>query len=80
MRALRIEASLDLSLTTGGAVFLAANGHGKTNLLELLSYPVLFSVPQGARDPTSCSTVGPGSPWLWRWGGADGGWGRGRSW
>jgi len=31
-------------------VFLGPNGHGKTNLLELLYYPVLFRSLRGARD------------------------------
>lgn len=57
MRAVRIEASgfrnlarLDLALPPGGAVFLGHNGHGKTNLLELLYYPVLYRSVRGARD------------------------------
>ena len=57
MRAVRIEASgfrnlarLDLALPPGGAVFLGPNGHGKTNLLELIYYPVLYRSVRGARD------------------------------
>src|SRR5207249_2945303 len=57
MRALRIVArgfrnlaSLDVSLPPGGGVLLGPNGHGKTNFLELLSYPVLFRSLRGARD------------------------------
>jgi DNA replication and repair protein RecF len=57
MRAERIVArgfrnltDLDLVLPAAGAVFLGPNGHGKTNLLELLSYPVLFRSLRGARD------------------------------
>lgn len=57
MRAVRIEASgfrnlarLELALPSGGAVFLGPNGHGKTNLLELLYYPVLYRSVRGARD------------------------------
>ena len=57
MRAVRIEASgfrnighLDLALPAGGAVLLGPNGHGKTNLLEALYYPVLFRSLRGARD------------------------------
>ena len=41
---------LDLALPPGGAVFLGDNGHGKTNLLELLYYPVLYRSVRGARD------------------------------
>lgn len=57
MRAVRIEArtfrnltSLDAELPAEGAVFLGSNGQGKTNLLELLYYPVLFRSLRGARD------------------------------
>ena len=57
MRAARIVArgfrnltELDLPLPARGAVFLGANGHGKTNLLELLYYPVLFRSLRGTRD------------------------------
>ena len=49
-RGFRNLADLDLSLPAGGAVFLGPNGHGKTNLLELLYYPVLFRSLRGARD------------------------------
>jgi DNA replication and repair protein RecF len=57
MRVARIEArgfrnlaTLDLSLPSAGAVFLGPNGHGKTNLLELLYYPVLFRSFRGSKD------------------------------
>jgi DNA replication and repair protein RecF len=57
MRVARIEArgfrnlaSLDLAPPPAGAVFLGSNGQGKTNLLELLYYPVLFRSLRGARD------------------------------
>jgi DNA replication and repair protein RecF len=57
MRAERIVArgfrnlvDLDLTLPQAGAVFLGPNGHGKTNLLELLYYPVLFRSLRGSRD------------------------------
>jgi len=49
-RGFRNLADLDLPLPPGGAVFLGPNGHGKTNLLELLYYPVLFRSLRGARD------------------------------
>jgi DNA replication and repair protein RecF len=49
-RGFRNLADLDLSLPPSGAVFLGPNGHGKTNLLELLYYPVLFRSLRGARD------------------------------
>ena len=49
-RGFRNLADLDLPLPSAGAVFLGPNGHGKTNLLELLYYPVLFRSLRGARD------------------------------
>jgi DNA replication and repair protein RecF len=49
-RGFRNLADLDLALPPGGAVFLGPNGHGKTNLLEALYYPVLFRSLRGARD------------------------------
>lgn len=49
-RGFRNLAPLDLTLPAAGAVFLGPNGHGKTNLLEALSYPVLFRSVRGARD------------------------------
>lgn len=49
-RGFRNLAELDLALPAAGAVFLGPNGHGKTNLLELLYYPVLFRSLRGARD------------------------------
>ncbi|HLG06037.1 MAG TPA: hypothetical protein VI383_07805, partial [Gemmatimonadales bacterium] len=49
-RGFRNLADLDLPLPPGGAVFLGPNGHGKTNLLELLYYPVLFRSLRGATD------------------------------
>jgi DNA replication and repair protein RecF len=49
-RGFRNLADLDLTLPPDGAVFLGPNGQGKTNLLELLYYPVLFRSLRGARD------------------------------
>ena len=49
-RGFRNFAELDLTLPPDGAVFLGPNGQGKTNLLELLYYPVLFRSLRGARD------------------------------
>lgn len=49
-RGFRNLADLDLTLPQAGAVFLGPNGHGKTNLLELLYYPVLFRSLRGSRD------------------------------
>jgi DNA replication and repair protein RecF len=66
MRAARLEArgfrnlaAVDLALPPEGAVFLGPNGHGKTNLLEALCYPVLFRSVRGTRDP---EVVGHGEP------------------
>lgn len=50
-RGFRNFAELELPLPPGGALFLGSNGQGKTNLLELLYYPVLFRSLRGARDP-----------------------------
>lgn len=49
-RGFRNLADLELPLPPGGALFLGSNGQGKTNLLELLYYPVLFRSLRGARD------------------------------
>ncbi len=49
-RGFRNFRDLDLAIPSAGAVFLGPNGHGKTNLLELLYYPVLFRSLRGARD------------------------------
>lgn len=49
-RGFRNLADLDLLLPPAGGVFLGPNGHGKTNLLELLYYPVLFRSLRGALD------------------------------
>ena len=67
MRAHRIPARgfgnlapLDLTLPAGGVVFLGPNGHGKTNLLELLYYPVMFRSLRGTRDQDVVSRGAPG--------------------
>ncbi len=39
-----------LTLPHEGIALLGPNGHGKTNLLEALAYPVLFRSLRGARD------------------------------
>lgn len=49
-RGFRNLTDLDLLLPPAGGVFLGPNGHGKTNLLELLYYPVLFRSLRGSRD------------------------------
>lgn len=67
MRATRLEArdfrnlvGLDLELPAEGAVFLGPNGHGKTNLLEAMYYPVLFRSLRGARDVDLVRHESPG--------------------
>lgn len=57
MRATRISARgfrnlapLDLALPAAGAAILGPNGHGKTSLLELLAYPVIWRSVRGAPD------------------------------
>jgi DNA replication and repair protein RecF len=59
-RGFRNLADLDCPLPPGGAVILGPNGHGKTNLLELLYYPVLFRSLRGARDAAIARHGEPG--------------------
>jgi DNA replication and repair protein RecF len=49
-RGFRNLAPLELALPPAGGLFVGPNGHGKTNLLEVLTYPVLFRSMRGARD------------------------------
>ena len=49
-RGFRNLADLELLLPPARGVFLGPNGHGKTNLLELLYYPVLFRSLRGTLD------------------------------
>lgn len=58
MRATRISARgfrnlapLDLAPPPAGAAILGPNGHGKTSLIELLAYPVVWRSVRGAPDP-----------------------------
>ncbi len=50
VRGFRNLADTTLELPPGGVVVLGPNGHGKTNLLEALAYPVLFRSLRGSRD------------------------------
>jgi DNA replication and repair protein RecF len=43
-----------------GMALVGPNGHGKTNLLEALAYPVLFRSLRGARDRDVAAFKGPG--------------------
>lgn len=49
-RGFRNLAPLELPLPAAGAAILGPNGHGKTNLVELLGYPVLWRSVRGAPD------------------------------
>ena len=49
-RGFRNLAELDAELPADGVVLLGDNGQGKTNLLEAISYPVLFRSLRGAPD------------------------------
>lgn len=50
LRGFRNLEDLDLAIPAAGAVITGANGHGKTNLLEALYYPVLYRSLRGAAD------------------------------
>lgn len=50
-RGFRNLAPLDLALPPAGAAILGPNGHGKTSLIELLAYPVVWRSVRGAPDP-----------------------------
>lgn len=60
VRGFRNLADATLELPTGGIALLGPNGHGKTNLLEALAYPVLFRSLRGARDRDVARFGGPG--------------------
>jgi DNA replication and repair protein RecF len=59
-RGFRNLADLDFELPPEGLALLGANGHGKTNLLEALYYPVLCRSFRGASDQEVGCFGGPG--------------------
>lgn len=50
LRNFRNFEKLDVEFPTSGLVIVGENGHGKTNLLEAISYLGLFRSPRGSRD------------------------------
>ncbi len=60
VRGFRNLADATLDVPSGGMALLGPNGHGKTNLLEALAYPVLFRSLRGARDRDVAGFGGPG--------------------
>lgn len=60
VRGFRNLADATLEVPPGGIALLGPNGHGKTNLLEALAYPVLFRSLRGARDRDVARFGGPG--------------------
>src|SRR5690606_3859854 len=50
VRGFRNLVDAEFTLPSEGLVLLGPNGHGKTNLLEALAYPVLFRSLRGSRD------------------------------
>lgn len=51
---------LDVAVPPAGFALLGPNGHGKTNLLEAVCYPVLFRSCRGAPDAEVAAHGGPG--------------------
>jgi DNA replication and repair protein RecF len=60
VRSFRNLADAALDLPEGGVALVGPNGHGKTNLLEALAYPVLFRSVRGAADREVGQFGGPG--------------------
>ncbi len=50
VRSFRNLADAELTLPPEGVALVGPNGHGKTNLLEAIAYPVLFRSIRGAAD------------------------------
>lgn len=60
VRSFRNLADVVLALPPEGVALVGPNGHGKTNLLEALAYPVLFRSVRGAADREIGHFGGPG--------------------
>lgn len=60
LRSFRNLADVGLELPDAGVALIGPNGHGKTNLLEALAYPVLFRSVRGAADREVGQFGGPG--------------------
>ncbi|MES2304131.1 MAG: DNA replication and repair protein RecF [Gemmatimonadota bacterium] len=60
VRSFRNLADAVLDLPAEGVALVGPNGHGKTNLLEALAYPVLFRSVRGAADREVARFGGPG--------------------
>jgi DNA replication and repair protein RecF len=60
VRGFRNLADAVVDLPAHGMALLGPNGHGKTNLLEALAYPVLFRSLRGAPDRELVRFGGPG--------------------
>ena len=60
VRSYRNLADAELELPNEGLALVGPNGHGKTNLLEALAYPVLFRSFRGAADREVGRFGGPG--------------------
>lgn len=60
LRGYRNLADVAFELPETGMALVGPNGHGKTNLLEALAYPVLFRSVRGAPDREVAQFGGPG--------------------
>ncbi|MEO5826033.1 MAG: DNA replication and repair protein RecF [Gemmatimonadales bacterium] len=60
VRSFRNLADAEFELPPAGVALVGLNGHGKTNLIEALAYPVLLRSLRGARDRDVVRFGGPG--------------------